>query len=283
MAHSRPSSVRELLNDAVRYFYFARKVPAASSALLWREIFLSVVVHTRELTQTAKTHIKVLVFRTIMSYRSNIAYRGIRIWARNTLRRIKWLNGEFFKRQKSARPNIKQRMFRDTEWKHRIDLITHFKRFVCIFIVAEISRSTLRSRPQTTSSPPFVALLCLDFHPVFYLHEFKLRRAAFRSFRPDEDPIALGRWDKRQADKFHFALFFTAFRFPDISPRRRPTHPRWMILLDYTITADRLCLTFGPARKWDSRLPTSSDLCYVCDDISRARAQNTSYRESGCR
>lgn len=131
MAHSRPSSVRELLNDAVRYFYFARKVPAASSALLGREIFFSVVVHTRDLTQTAKTHIKVLVFRTIMSYRSNIAYRGIRIWARNTLRRIKWLNGEFFKRQKSARPNIKQRMFRDTEWKHRLDLI-HFKRFVCI-------------------------------------------------------------------------------------------------------------------------------------------------------
>lgn len=46
-----------------------------------------------------------------------------------------------------------------------------------------------------------------------------------------------------------------------------PFHLCRMILLDYTITAGRLCLTFGSARKWDSRLPTSSDLCYVRDGI----------------
>lgn len=157
--------------------------------------------------------------------------------------------------------------------KHRIDLITWFQPLMFTIIV-EIPRSALRLPTPTVCR---FALSRLS-RPIFYLREFKLRRAAFRSFRPDEDPIALGRWDKRQADKFHFALFFTAFPLPPpvLWPRHSPCrsiplsfHLRRMILLDYTITTDRLCLTFGSARKWDSRLPTSSDLRYVRDDISQ--------------
>lgn len=36
---------------------------------------------------------------------------------------------------------------------------------------------------------------------------------------------------------------------PSTHPATGPIHPRRMILLDYTITADRLCLTFGSGRK----------------------------------
>lgn len=84
--------------------------------------------------------------------------------------------------------------------KRRIRLITQFKRRV-FTVVAEIPSSAACPIPfllrlfarLAFPAALFAALLCLDFHPAFYLHEFKLRRAAFRSFRPDEDPIALGR------------------------------------------------------------------------------------------
>lgn len=57
-------------------------------------------------------------------------------------------------------------------------------------IVVEIPLSALQS-----SHPPIICRFALSrlSRPTFYLREFKLRRAAFRSFRPDKDPIALGR------------------------------------------------------------------------------------------
>ena len=72
-------------------------------------------------------------------------------------------------------------------------------------IVVEIPRSALQS-----SHPHYLSLCFVStFSSDLLFAWIQITLSGFPQFSLRQDPIALGRWDKRQADKFHFALFFT--------------------------------------------------------------------------
>lgn len=136
--------------------------------------------------------------------------------------------------------------------KIEVDLITHFKRFVCTSI-AEISRSALRSRSRSPTTP--VSRLSLCFVSTF-IQSFICMNSNYverLSAVSGQTRILLHLEDEINARPINSTLpsSLPLFALPTSHPAA-PSFlpwPCWMILLDYTITADRLCLTFGSARK----------------------------------
>lgn len=183
---------------------------------------------------------------------------------------------------RAACQNVKQNG-RTSFRKHRVDLISQFKRLVFTVDVESspglfhlsfsVSLSTLSpnsplSPRRSLSKRPFRLSLCFvsTFIRPFicmnsnYAERLSAVSAQTRILLPLEDEINARPINSTLPSSSSFQLspfcllFFRAFlvqlRLLDTptpcAPRTlRLCHLRRMILLDYTITADRLCLTFG--------------------------------------